>query len=472
MPKNKQIHFVGIKGVGMTPLAIIAKEAGFAVSGCDIEREFITDEILKKAKISPLVGFSKEHLRGKDLIITTGAHGGFSNEEILEAKKLNIPVWSQGQAIGEFMKGDIFKRKFKGISIAGSHGKTTTTGMIATILKEANLDPSYLIGTSSLPSLEYPGHYGKGEYFVAEADEYVIDPVSDRTPKFLCQQPEIAVFTNIEFDHPDIYESLEEVKIAFLKFANQLGQKSLLIANGDDKQIQEILKNYSGNKITFGFSSDNDYVLKRLGIRDTQTFFWVDSRKSSLGEFTIQVGGEHNAFNALAAIATCLEIGLSKEAVRKGLLHFKGSKRRFEYLGKTTRGALIYDDYAHHPTEIKKSLEAIRQMYPKFKLICIFQPHTYSRTKKLFEQFSDSFTSANQVIFMDIYSSLREKDDPSVSSSKLTQSTNEKSGNAIFLPQPQDVIEYVEQKRFGGDTIIVTMGAGDVYETGYKLVKI
>ena len=205
MKKNiKKIHFTGIKGVGMTPLAIIAKEAEFEVTGSDVSESFITDSLLKKAGISPFVGFSKNHVKDADLVIATGAHGGSQNEEVKEALENNISVLTQGDALGLFQKGEILEKNFIGISVAGSHGKTTTSAMIATVLKENNLDPSYAIGTGEIPSLGSSGHLGKGKYFIAEADEYVIDPESKKVPKFLFQNPNIIVFTNIDFVHTHV----------------------------------------------------------------------------------------------------------------------------------------------------------------------------------------------------------------------------------------------------------------------------
>ena len=258
--KKKHIHFVGIKGVGMAPLAILAKEAGFTVTGCDIPEEFITDEPLQKAGIQPFQYFSKDHLNNVSLVITTGAHGGFDNEEVQEARRKNIRVMTQGEAVGYFMSGEPFHRvDIEGISVSGSHGKTTTTAMIATLLR--NTDPSYLVGTSSLAPLGLPGRYGKGRYFIAEADEYVTEPTHDSTPKFLWQHPAILVITNIEFDHPDVYNSIDEVRSAFQRFVNQLPKDGILIVSGDDRQLSKILTNYPGKKITYGFSPKNDYIL-------------------------------------------------------------------------------------------------------------------------------------------------------------------------------------------------------------------
>jgi UDP-N-acetylmuramate--alanine ligase len=469
MNKAKTIHFLGVKGVGTAPLAIIAKEAGFKVTGCDIDEEFITDVALQKAGIDIYKNFSSEHLLDIDLLITTGAHGGFDNPEVKEAKRLGIKVWTQGQAAGEFMKGDIFKRVLEGISVAGSHGKTTTTAMIATILKVNGQDPSFLIGTGEVTALGSPGHYGKGKYFVAEADEYATEPKYDKTPKLLWQKPKIAIITNIEFDHPDLYHSEAEIEAVFLKFANNLPINGVLIANGDDRKVRKLLSEYKGKRITYGLSETNDYNLQRYTISGDKMFFWVRNKNTLIGEFSIGVVGEHNGVNALGALVVALETGLSVEQVRKGLAAYTGAKRRFEYVGKLSSGALLYDDYAHHPTEIRQTLSAFRKTFPKERLVCIFQPHTYSRTKSLFEQFSSSFKDADVAILTNIYPSLREEKDDSVSSKLLSESVAKFNKNVLYLPELSDVVEYIDKNRFGKDTILISMGAGDVYKISERL---
>lgn len=465
----KKIYFVGIKGVGMTPLAVIAKEAGMKVSGSDIGETFITDEILKKAKITPLVGFSKDHIVDPDLVITTGAHGGFTNEEVLEAKRKGIKVVTQGEAVGIFMQGEIFGREQIGISVTGTHGKTTTTAMVATIFKECSLDPSFVIGTGNVLSLGSSGHFGKGKYFVAEADEYMTEPVFDKTIKFMWQHPKIAIFTNIEFDHPDAYKSIDNVKDAFLKFANKLQKDAVLIACQDNENVAEILKAYNGRKITYGLSDGNDFVIKNITSKDGKLEFALIGKGKSLGKFKLNVFGKHNALNATAAIIASLEAGLSVGAIKEALLAFVGTKRRSEYIGKLSAGAMLFDDYAHHPTEIKSTLLAFRDAFPKHKIVCIFQPHTYSRTKSLFEQFIYSFYNADTVILTNIYASLREQADPTVSSKMLVEKMRKFKKNVIFLPKLSDVVKYISQKQFGKDTIVITMGAGDVYRINEKL---
>lgn len=467
MKKNNSLHFVGIKGVGMTPLAIIAKEAGFRVSGCDIDEVFITDESLSKAKITPLIGFSEIHIQNQDLVITTGAHGGFDNPEVIKAKKVGIPVWTQGQAAGEFMKGEIFGRRLDGISIAGSHGKTTTAAMISTILKANRLDPSFLIGTGNIPFLETDGHYGKGNFFVAEADEYSTEPKYDKTPKFFWQHPQILVITNIEFDHPDLFDTVKDLSTAFLSFTENVG--STVIACIDDEEIKKLKNKINCNVITYGFSKEADFVLEKVRIEKDGMFFWVLNKNTNLGEFMLNVTGEHNALNALAAIVTGLEVGISIENIKKGLLTFKGTKRRAEFVKQLKEGALLFDDYAHHPTEIKKTLLAFKKTYPESKILCIFQPHTYSRTKKLFEQFITSFGSSDEIILADIYSSLREEKDASVSSAMLKDRISEKGQKVSYFSNTEDMVEYVANKKYDGKWIILTMGAGDIYKIADKL---
>lgn len=472
MTNIQHIHFVGIKGVGMTPLAVIAKEAGMKVTGSDLVDVFITDIALQNVGITPFVGFDKEHISGADLVITTGAHGGFDNVEVQYAQKQQIPVLTQGKAVGVFMDGSIFGKKFIGISIAGTHGKTTTSAMTATVLKSAGKDPSFLIGTGSIPSLGSAGHFGTGEYFVAEADEYATEPKHDKTTKFLWQKPTIAVITNIELDHPDVYDSVEDMRKIFLQFANQLPASEkggVLIACGDDHQVQKLLKEYKGRVVTYGFSPSNDYVITKFTTSDTKSFFWLDISGHSAGEFVLNINGEHNALNALAAIIIGIETGLTIDACKKAIQAFTGTKRRMEYLGKTPEGLIVYDDYGHHPTEISKTLSAFKKMFPKKHLVCVFQPHTYSRTKALFQEFIHCFSDADTLLLTDIYASAREKIDMSVTSEILAQEVSKIHKNVHYLPKLTNVIEYLNEKRYKEESVLITMGAGDVYKITEEL---
>lgn len=464
--KYTHIHFVGIKGVGVAPLAIIAKEAGIIVTGCDTNESFITDQPLSHAGITPLVGFDPSHLENIDLVITTGAHGGKNNPEIVAAIAKGIPTWMQGEAVGEYMKGELFERSLKGISVAGCHGKTTTTAMIATIFKHARLDPSYLIGTGDIPSLGGSGHFGKGEYFIAEADEYATDPQTDKTAKFLWQHPNMLVITNIEYDHPDLYASFEQVKDAYKAFTKNIVMNGILFTNGDFEDCRKIFENHQGQKYSFGFNSNNDYVLKI----SEQRKFLLTYHGELFGEFSLEVPGEHNILNATAAIAVAHQAGLSAAQIAEGVKAFTGTKRRYEYMGALPSGAVLFDDYAHHPTEINATLKSLKAQFPEKKIVAIFQPHTYSRTKKLFDQFLCSFEAADEIILMDIYASKREATDLTVSSSLLARGIEEQGKTVTLLATINDVVQYVNHKKDTRDSVIVTMGAGDIYRIYEHLV--
>ena len=464
--KIKKIHFVGIKGVGMTPLAIIAKQAGFEVSGSDVAEDFITKDALEAAGIKKIPDFSANNIENKDLVVVSAAHGGFDNPEARIAKAGGIPVISQAQLLGLFQTGEMLNRKFEGICIAGSHGKTTTTAMIATILKEALLDPSYSIGTGKIPTLDGPGHLGKGKFFVCEADEYI----SFSTPKFLFLSPKIAVITNIDFDHPDVYSSIDQIEAAFLKFANKLPHDGILIVCGDGQMNQRFLQKYQGQKITYGFSAQNDYFIERVRLGDGKTFFWVKHKDNSLGEFSIDIFGEQNALDGLASIIACIEAGLSIDKIKKGLSKYSGSKRRSEYLGKTRYGAILYDDYAHHPSEIAKTLEAFRKNFSGAKIVPIFQPHMYSRTKLLFDDFAKSFDNCDRLIITEIFPSFREKRDSSFSAKLLSDAINKRGSKSIFLRSLSDVVKYLDEAGFGEDTVLITMGAGDIYTIAKQIL--
>lgn len=465
MSKAKQIHFVGIKGVGVTPLAIIAKQAGIKVTGSDIAEEFITDQALREVGITPLVGFSPDHIPDRtDLVITTGAHGGYDNVEVKEAKRRGIPVMAKGEAVGAYMRGDILGREFEGIAVAGSHGKTTTTSMLVTILRQCGVDPSYIVGTGSIGKVALPGHLGKGKHFIAESDEYATEPKYDTRAQFLWLKPSIALLTNIELDHPDIYPSLEAVEKTFETFVEQMPHDGVVVGCGDDPRVYSLLRKTLKKSISYGFSPKNKYVITRFHASGAQTFFRVESEGMDMGEFRLQVSGEHNALNGLGATIVALELGIPLERIRHALTTYTGAKRRLEYKGQLESGAYVFDDYAHHPTEIQKTLKGLRERYPKEHIICIFQPHTYSRTKALFTDFMRSFSDSDEVLITDIYTSSREVPDVTISSKMFVDALARQQKEVQYLPSLGDVVEYVEKRRLRENTVLIFMGAGDIYK--------
>lgn len=454
----------------MSPLAVIARQAKFGVTGSDVSETFITDGELGKAGIIPYVGFDPKHIKGADLVIYTSAHGGLHNPQVKTAVGLNIPVLNQGRALALFQKGELFGRKFKGISISGSHGKTTTTALIATVLAKNNLDPSYAIGTTNIPSLASSGHFGRGEYFVCEADEYFADAESDKIPKLLLQTPQIGVITNVDFDHPDIYHGIDEIREVFIKFSKNIIHDGVLIACGDGEENRKFIKQVNVRKITYGCSPDNDYILERVNSNPDKTFFWIKSRGTSLGQFSMRVFGQQNGLNGLAAVIVGLEVGLTVEQIKKALSGFSGTKRRSEFVGNMLGGGLLYDDYAHHPEEIKETLLAFKKSFPKHKIIVIFQPHMYSRTKKLFKEFSTAFSDCNEVILAEIFPSFREEVDPDFSSRLLCEEIKKYGKKSIYFPHLSDVVKYVSSQKYDKNSLLITMGAGDIYKIGKELI--
>ena len=469
----KRIYFIGIKGVGMAALAVIAKEAGFEVRGSDVAEKFITDEILARHTIPVDVGFDTttidSYVSNDSLVVVTAAHGGRDNPQIRAAESKGARILSYGQAVGVFQSGELFEnRQIKGISVAGAHGKTTTAAMLATTLKYLNEDPSFLIGTSEVAALGDAGHYGTGEYFIVEADEYVADVKHDRTSKFLYQHPFAALVTNIDFDHPDVFENLNEVKESFKKFAEQISD--ILCYNGDDAVSLETLRDTPSTvrKITYGESVGNDYSVTNFRTTADGITFDVVHQKILLGAVTLSVLGRHNALNALSVIALVHTLGYEFSAISQALVHFTGSKRRLEIQGRTENGSLIIDDYGHHPREIAASLAAIREAYPGQKIVCIFQPHTLSRTKALVEEFSTAFESADEVLLLPIFASAREGLVEPQAQQELYKKIVVNGKTKVM--EAAHVVEYCTKNFSNPDTILVTMGAGDVYKIASSLI--
>ncbi len=474
----KKIFFVGIKGVGNTPLALIAKEAGIDVAGSDIGEEFITDLYLNKHDISLFDGFNQNDIldffgnneKQECLVITTGAHKGFDNPQVIWAKENGFTVITQGQALAIFMSGEIFDRSTKGIAIAGSHGKTTISSLLATTMKALGVEPSYAVGTGELFPLGAPGHFGRGEYFVAEADEYVSEPVYDRVPKFLYQSPFYAIFNNIDFDHPDQFDSIDDVKKAFIEFAHNIRSGGTLFVNGDDKYLKEFpnVINKDIRIITYGTNLTNDYTITKIVSFGLRTQFTVLKKGRELGHFELHVPGKHNAKNALAVISLLSELGFDPQQIKICLMSFEGTKRRSEIVGHTKSGAVLIDDYGHHPLEISTTLAVIKGAYQDKKLVCVFQPHTYSRTKALLSDFGNAFKNADQLLLLPVFKSQRDTENDSLSKEAYVDAF-QKNQNVRFFENFDNMVEYINKNYASSEYVIVTIGAGDVYKVAYAL---
>lgn len=460
LPKRlKHVHLVGVKGVAMASLAVYFRDLSIMVTGSDTEDIFPTDEQLAANGVIVYEGFDPERYAKTvpDLVVYTGAHDGRDNIEVAAAVLLGIPVLSHGQALGEIMEG---KRQ---VVVAGSHGKTTTSAMIACIFETARLQPSYAIGCGAITGLKASGHSGKGNWFIAEGDEYVTDPNHDDTPRFLWMHPEIVVVTNVDFDHPDVYADLSAVKQAFQKLVAKMDfQTQCLIVNRDDENSAFLLSNSFVE--TYGFSPRADVCITHISQGDGRQFFTLEKRGVPMGEFMIKVSGRHNVANATAAIVASQVAGISLSDIREGLKIFGGTRRRFEYLGDKN-GAIIVDDYAHHPREIQATLKGAKEWYKDRRIIAVFQPHTYSRTNMLLSEFSKSFQDADVVLLTDIYPSAREKDTLGLTGQTLVAQTVKHHSNVCYGQTKEDVLAKLDDIISPND-VIIFMGAGDIYTWG------
>ncbi|WP_041444942.1 UDP-N-acetylmuramate--L-alanine ligase [Syntrophobotulus glycolicus] len=447
------IHFVGIKGTGMSALAQIAcLLENSVITGSDVPQKFFTDELLEKAGIT-VKEFDPINVENADMIVASAAYDDH-HPEIARAKELNIPIYSYPQFLGLLMS------KKCGICISGTHGKTTTTAMIGKILVDSGIDPSIVVG-SSVPSIGGNARAGKGNYFVAESCEY--------RRHFLNYSPQHLVVTNIEFDHPDYYKDIHDVIAAFQSLTGKLPANGNLIIWQEDPNRTQIQT--KAPITTYGFSEDADIKAENIVYSNGGSIFSVVINKESIGTLMLPVAGKHNILDALAAIALAFRLGIAPSEIIRSLSGFDGTKRRFERLG-TKNGAVIFDDYAHHPTEIQTTLDGVRLCFPDRRIRAVFQPHTFSRTEKLLYEFSEAFSLADEVVLADIFSSARENKtcDSTVSSSNLATLINQKGIDTKYFPTLDEISSYLGQTLQEGD-LVITLGAGDIYKVGQVLIS-
>lgn len=444
---KKNIHFIGIGGISMSGLAEIMLENGYSVSGSDIHTSEIIDKLIKNgAKVS--IPHDGKNVEDADLVVYTAAVKQ-DNPEIIRAKELSIPIMDRASFLGNIMKNYSY-----GIAISGCHGKTTTTSMVSIIFKNARLDPTILIG-GELDAIDGNVRVGKSPYFITEACEYV--------ESFLKFHPFVGAILNIEKDHLDYYRDIDHIISAFSKFAALVPKDGCLVVCSDNKHAMDIARNVECNVITYGVKNSADYEAYNIVYNDLgHPAFNVRYKGEELGLFKLNIPGIHNVSNALAAIAIASYAGIPLDIIRNSLTEFRGTYRRFDIKG-TQNCITVVDDYAHHPTEIKATLEAAKQ-FPHKRIWCIFQPHTYTRTKNLFEDFSQAFYGADKVIVTDIYAA-REKDNGEVRPSDLVDEINKYSSNAIYS-NDFDNIAYMIAKEANPGDLVFTMGAGDIFKLG------
>ena len=450
------VHFIGIGGISMSGLAEILLKEGFPVSGSDSHASALTEH-LERAGARICIGQAASNIPEdcKLVVYTAAIHP--DNPEYREAKRRGVPMLSRAELLGQLMR-----HYQTSIAVAGTHGKTTTTSMIASILLEEDADPTISVG-GILPSIGGNIRVGGSEMFLTEACEY--------TNSFLHFFPTIGIILNIEEDHMDFFKDLNDIRRSFRRFAELLPVEGLLIINSDIPDYEEITEGLSCRVVTFGSSPDADYRAENTAY-DTfghPSFDLIrkiekDGRRP---RFSLKVPGEHNVCNALASIALADALRIPEAAVEKGLLSFTGTDRRFQYKGEVN-GVTIIDDYAHHPTEIRATLHAAAH-YPHRELWCVFQPHTYSRTKAFLKEFAEALSLADHVVLADIYAA-RETDTLGISSRDLERELAALGADVYYFPTFAEIEKFLSEKCMHGD-MCITMGAGDVINIGEDLLK-
>ena len=436
---GRHVHLVGIGGVSMRPLGLVLKGMGMVVTGSDMNASVSTDELIAKG-IPVHIGHREENIRGADCVIRTAAAHN-DNPEIAAARAEGIPVFERAQAWGQIMKA--YKNA---VCISGTHGKTTTTSMMTHILMEAGKDPTVMIG-GYLPLLHAGHRVGHGDTIVLESCEYC--------DSFLNFFPTLAVVLNVEADHLDYFKDLADIQKSFHEFASMA---SCIIANGDDPHTVEAMKGLEYT--SFGLGEGN--LVHAANMCPDWRHFDVVCDGEKYCHLDMGVLGRHNALNALAAAAAAWQLGIDGEAVSRGLESFHGAGRRMEYKG-SYHGAKVYDDYAHHPDELAATIEAVRSMGGK-RLVLAFQPHTYSRTKALFDDFVRELKKPDVVVLAEIYAA-RERNTVGISSADLAK----KVPGSVFCETLPEVTEFLRRVVQPGD-IVLTMGAGDIFRAGEALL--
>ncbi|MEA3291656.1 MAG: UDP-N-acetylmuramate--L-alanine ligase [Pseudomonadota bacterium] len=443
----RHIHFVGIGGIGMSGIAEVLLDLGFTVSGSELRDSTAVDR-LRERGAWVVVGHGAENIAGADVVVVSSAVTT-DNPEVAAARERKIPVVPRAEMLGELMR---FR---KGIAIAGTHGKTTTTSLVSAVLAEAGLDPTFVVG-GVVNSERSNARLGKGAYLVAEADE------SDAS--FLHLQPQMAVITNIDVDHMETYGGdFGKLKATYLDFLHNLPFYGLAVLCFEDTEVRQLAAKAHRSVVSYGFAEDVDFRATNLRQKGMRSLFSVTRYGEPAGEFELAMPGRHNVLNALAAIAVAGKLGIDDDAVRAGLAGFKGIGRRFEHLGELglEQGrALLVDDYAHHPREIAATVEAARGCWPERRLVVAFQPHRYSRTRDLFDDFAQLLAEIQPLVVTDIYPA-GEQSLPGADGRSLCRAIRARGGDPLFAADLEELGKLLPKLLRDGD-VLLTLGAGDI----------
>ena len=450
--KTQRIHFIGIGGSGMSGIAEVLINQDYEVSGSDPSSNRVTDH-LKALGADIRHNHSAQNVRGKHVVVVSSAISE-DNVEVQAAREQSIPVIPRAEMLAELM------RMKYGIAIAGTHGKTTTTSLVATVLAAGNLDPTVVIG-GRIKNMGGHAKLGQSQYLIAEADE------SDGS--FLKLSPTLAVVTTLDEEHMDFYRTMQNMKSTFLQFLNKIPFYGAAILCLDDANLQSLLPRIEKRTITYGLKSQADYTARNISMEGLKTYFTVYHQGKKLGKILSGALGRHNVCNTLAAVAVGMELNMDFSTIAESLKTFTGVQRRFEIL-KQSESLIIVDDYGHHPAEIQATLSTAKEVWPDRRLVIVFQPHRYSRTKYLMESFFSSFNDADQLLLLDIYSAGEEAEE-GIHSQRIAEGVKEFGHkNVEYIGSMESVIPHLQKILKPGD-ILMTLGAGNIGELSHKLAS-
>lgn len=449
--KTRHVHFVGIGGIGMSGIAEVLLTLGFTVSGSDIERSPITDRLVSLGA-TVWRGHEAEHVRGSDVVVVSSAIGA-DNPEVSAAQRLGIPVMPRTKMLAELM------RVRTGIAVAGAHGKTTTTSLAAAVLDAAGLDPTIVVG-GRVKSLKTNARLGAGTYIVAEADE------SDGS--FVQLTPVYAIITNVDAEHLDFYGGMEHIFEGFVRFARQVPFHGAVICCSDDPNVRTIMARFDRRIVTYGLGDDAEVRGVDVAVRRGGASFAVEVRGDRRGEIFLAVPGEHNVLNALGVCALADELGIPFDTVREAFAVFEGVARRFEIKGERD-GILFIDDYGHHPTEVRAVVTTARETYDR-RLVVVYQPHRYTRTRDVHERFADCFAGADEVFVTDIYPA-GERPIPGISGELVYRAVLRGGHGAVHYIAERDALFRAVLEAMRPGDLVLTLGAGDVWKLGEELLR-
>lgn len=453
MTKQPTVYFVGIKGVALASMAEVLHDAGWQIAGSDVAEDFITKPIIDRLGVS-VQDFSGEIPGDTDLVIYTGAHNGSAHPQVTSAQGRGVRCLTHAEALGEW-----FNQKL-GIAVCGVGGKSTVSAMIAWVLEQAGWNPSFAVGVGDIIGLNRAGRWNSGHHFVAEADEYATDPGAVKNglpliPRFHYLTPKLTVITHIVYDHPDVYTDFKQTQDVFTHWIESTGSK-LVTHESNRTIIAEKLPNAS--VLYYGEGEQVDAAITNIAVQPGESTAKLHYQEQSY-QLRLTIPGAYNLQNAAGAFLACVQLGVPITQVLAGLASFQSTSRRFEYKG-SVNGASLYDDYAHHPLELRAVLQAAKAWVGEKQLIVAFQPHTFSRTKALWNEFVEALKEAPNLHLLKIFASAREASDPSINIEGLTQAI----GTGVITVQTIEELAQVSKPKLNNTTVFLTLGAGDIYQ--------